>query len=544
MTKLATFPLPGIQHGNRILVSTIEQRAKNDPDSSWVAAPIDNNDISRGYKEITFAEFNNAVNHAVHWLKQNLPAADEPFQSFAYAGPKDLRYPILAAAAGKLQKVMVLPSPLIPPIAQRLILNKTQCQVYIRPSSMAEVVGTVLKDAPNVQQITAPELDSLLQDSQAEPYVYPKSWEEGKNDPWLVAHTSGTTGYPKPITYTHQMMAAFDVAASLPDIDEFLLHHAPGRRWYTPLPSLHLVGMMMVLSITTYAHGTLVIGPPTPPSADTVVDIFKHGRVDSALLTPALIDEMCLNNRALSALRNLRMVSYGGAPLSRKSGDLLAPYVQLVPAIGSTEVGGYFTKFRRDDKDWDYIEFQKHAGAVFEPRSGDLHELVFVRAPECKMQQIFLLYPDLDRFETKDLWVEHPTRKGLWKIVGRMDDYLPLSHGDGLYAASLEPEIEQHPKVKAALIGGHGRPLPVLLVELHDETEVASDAGHKAMIKSLQPYIDKVNEHCHDCVKLSPERLIFASGDKPFIRTVKGSVARMPSLELYKEQISALFENN
>jgi acyl-coenzyme A synthetase/AMP-(fatty) acid ligase len=89
---------------------------------------------------------------------------------------------------------MVLPSPLIPPIAQRLILNKTQCQVYIRPSSMAEVVGTVLKDAPNVQQITAPELDSLLQDSQAEPYVYPKSWEEGKNDPWLVAHTSGTTG--------------------------------------------------------------------------------------------------------------------------------------------------------------------------------------------------------------------------------------------------------------------------------------------------------------------------------------------------------------
>ncbi|GIK02017.1 putative NRPS-like protein biosynthetic cluster [Aspergillus viridinutans] len=523
MTKVATFPLPGIKHGNRILVATIEQRAKNDPDSSWVSAPIDNNDLSRGYKEITFAEFNNAVDHAVHWLKQNLPAADEPFQSFAYAGPKDLRYPILAAAAGKLQKVMVLPSPLIPPVAQRLILSKTQCQVYIRPSSMAQVVGAILEDAPNVQQITAPELESLLQESPAEPYVYPKAWEEGKNDPWLVVHTSGTTGYPKPITYTHQMMAAFDVAASLPDIDAFMLHHAPGRRWYTPLPSLHLVGMTMILSMTTYAHGTLVTGPPTPPSADTVVDIFKHGHVDSALLTPALIDK---------------------SPLSRKSGDLLAPHVQLVPAIGTTESGGYFTKFRRDEKDWDYIEFQKHAGAVFEPRSGDLHELVFVRLPECKMQQVFLLYPDIDRFETKDLWVEHPTRKGLWKIVGRMDDYLPLSHGDGIYAASLEPEIEQHSQVKAALIGGHGRPLPVLLVELHDESEVASDAGRQAMIKSLQPYIDKVNEHCHDCVKLSPERLIFASGGKAFIRTVKGSVARMPSLELYKEEISALFENN
>jgi hypothetical protein len=64
------------------------------------------------------------------------------------------------------------------------------------------------------------------------------------------------------------------------------------------------------------------------------------------------------------------------------------------------------------------------------------------------------------------------------------------------------------------------------------------------MVESLQPYIDKVNENCHECVKLSPERLIFASGDRPFIRTVKGSVARMPSLQLYKEEIAALFENN
>lgn len=106
ITKMATFPLPGIQHGNRILFSAIEQRAKNDPDSSWVSAPIDNNDLSRGYKEITFAEFDNTVDHAVHWLQQNLRASDEPFQSFAYAGPKDLRYPIIAAAAGKQQKVV------------------------------------------------------------------------------------------------------------------------------------------------------------------------------------------------------------------------------------------------------------------------------------------------------------------------------------------------------------------------------------------------------------------------------------------------------
>lgn len=89
---------------------------------------------------------------------------------------------------------MVLPSPLIPPAAQRLILKKTQCKVYIRPSSMAQVVSAILEDTPHIQQITAPDPDSLLQETRAEPYVYPKTWEEGKKDPWLVAHTSGTTG--------------------------------------------------------------------------------------------------------------------------------------------------------------------------------------------------------------------------------------------------------------------------------------------------------------------------------------------------------------
>lgn len=87
------------------------------------------------------------------------------------------------------------------------------------------------------------------------------------------------------------------------------------------------------------------------------------------------------------------------------------------------------------------------------------------------MQQIFLLYPELDRFETNDLWIEHPTRKGLWRIVGRIDDYVCLAHGDSLYASTLEKEIEQHELVKAALIGGHGRPKPMVLLELLSETQ-------------------------------------------------------------------------
>ena len=100
-----TFPLPGIEHGKRILTAVIEQRAKDGASEPWLSVPVDETNLSIGYKDLTFWQLNNASNRAAHWLSENLPTG-EPFQCLAYAGPKDLRYPILAVAAAKAQKVV------------------------------------------------------------------------------------------------------------------------------------------------------------------------------------------------------------------------------------------------------------------------------------------------------------------------------------------------------------------------------------------------------------------------------------------------------
>ncbi|RAL10367.1 putative AMP-binding enzyme [Aspergillus homomorphus CBS 101889] len=533
------FPLPGIQHGRRILATVVETRAKNEPNSPWISVPIDDADLSRGYRDISFQQLNNAANHAARWLHENLLASTEPFQCFAYAGPKDFRYPILAVAAAKLQKVIVLPSPLITPEAQLRIFRQKSCTLYLRPATMAEHVATILREAPEIQTLTVPELGEFLREAEAAPYTYSKTWEEGKDEPWIVFHTSGTTGFPKPITYTQSMMTSPDIAASLPDIEYTHVHQYALRRWYTPLPSLHFVGTVMTLSMTSFLHMVAVVGPAAPPSPPVVADILRYGRVDGALLTPAIIDELCLIPSGLDALRQMKYVHFAGAPLSAKAGAQLSTHVHLVPCIGSTEAGGYFTTVQGKDRPWDYITFQKHAGAEFEHRFNELHELVFVRRPECTMQQIFSVYPDRDRFETNDLWVEHPEYRGSWKIIGRTDDYVALAHADGLHASLLEPEIEAHPGVKSALIGGHGRPAPVLIVEFFPEAEMGQD--QQAVIESLRPYLEKVNAHVHECVSLSADRTIIAGKHKPFVRTIKGSVARLQTLSLYEDEIAALF---
>ena len=298
----------------------------------------------------------------------------------------------------------------------------------------------------------------------------------------------------------------------------------------------------MTLCMTGYIRTVVVLGPSTQPTPEIVQDIIVHGRVEGAILPPNLIDQMCSSSQSLSALRSLDYLQYVGAPLGKNSGTLLSQYVRLAPSIGSTEAGGYFLELRDDHEDWDYMSFQPHAGAVFEHRHDMLHELVFVRRPECIVQQIFLVYPERSRFETNDLWHEHPKRKGLWKIMGRADDYVYLGTGDGLHASSLEPEIESHELVKAALIGGHGQARPVLLLELIGDIE--ANAANESWVRefkiSLAPNLEKVNSQCHPSVRLSPDLILFATSDKPFERTIKSNVARVQTLRLYEKEITSL----
>jgi acyl-coenzyme A synthetase/AMP-(fatty) acid ligase len=89
---------------------------------------------------------------------------------------------------------MVVPSPLVTAEAQLQILERKNCTLYLRPEEMAVPVAGVLKGTSHIHTITVPALDQFLNETEARQVNYPKSWVEGKDDPWLVFHTSGTTG--------------------------------------------------------------------------------------------------------------------------------------------------------------------------------------------------------------------------------------------------------------------------------------------------------------------------------------------------------------
>ena len=98
-------PFAGLKHGERIIASVIEEKAK-DPSKVWVTTPVDPTDLSLGFKNVTYRQLDDAANRAAEWLQNALPQTSETFQTFACVAIKDIRYGVFAIATTKLQKVV------------------------------------------------------------------------------------------------------------------------------------------------------------------------------------------------------------------------------------------------------------------------------------------------------------------------------------------------------------------------------------------------------------------------------------------------------
>lgn len=59
------------------------------------------------------------------------------------------------------------------------------------------------------------EIAELLAEGEVRLYKFNKEYEEAKDDPLMVLHTSGSTGLPKPIVLTHGWISAFDIQKTL-----------------------------------------------------------------------------------------------------------------------------------------------------------------------------------------------------------------------------------------------------------------------------------------------------------------------------------------
>ncbi|KAG8763161.1 hypothetical protein FRC11_005892 [Ceratobasidium sp. 423] len=258
-----------------------------------------------------------------------------------------------------------------------------------------------------------------------------------------------------------------------------------------------------------------------PSSRDSVVAIL-HSSGSTGLPRPVTYTQECV----LSSFVNQR--------------------VSLRAAYGATEFGApvEFDLVKRAPEDWIYIEFPDYTRLEFIPQhdQDETYELVILSTPHHKP---FVVNYQNGRGEvgyaTKDLVRPHPTKPGLWKVVGRLDDQIVLLNGEKTNPVPIEDEIAKCPQVQSVVMFGREQNQTGLLIELHEEFKSLPNEGYKSIVDQIWPFIELANDNASTHSRIAREAIIFSETSRPLPRTPKGNVARAAALRLYADDIARMY---
>jgi len=287
--------------------------------------------------------------------------------------------------------------------------------------------------------------------------------EVSEQDVACILYTSGTTGKPKGVVFTHRIFVSC------------------GRAWtnaakYTPKdrslalgPLYHVGGMLASFMPTFHMGGSNVILNQFDPAK--VLRWIKEFHITVMWATPTHIN-MMLSTEGVEDydLSSLRVIQYSGAPIHLpllKRLRRVFGKVGLINAYGSTEVVAVSCLYP--------VEHDEHLGSVgralpetfvrlirpdendpdAEVGKGEVGEII-VRSP-CLMKEYWNL-PDktaekfrADWYFTGDL--ARMDDGGYLHFVEREDDMI-ISGGENIYPLEVEDVVSAHEKVQAVAVVG------------------------------------------------------------------------------------------
>lgn len=97
------------------------------------------------------------------------------------------------------------------------VLKAANCHLWVKPSEkqLLPLIEGVLQQRP-MKVLQLPSLDELLDAESTDPFPFNKTFEGAGQEPFCMLHTSGTTGVPKPIWWSHALVGTMDAVRLLP----------------------------------------------------------------------------------------------------------------------------------------------------------------------------------------------------------------------------------------------------------------------------------------------------------------------------------------
>ncbi|KAF2999116.1 putative secondary metabolism biosynthetic enzyme [Neopestalotiopsis sp. 37M] len=533
-------------YGRRLVPRVLDELAETDPNRVYAAVPK-SADVKDGFHDVTVADLSRCVDFMASWLDEKF-GRSESFETITYIGLSDLRGPTTLLGSIKVGYKLLVPSPRNPASVTLHLMEKTGSTKVLYAAELAPLIKPLQDLAPTFVFDAVPSFQTML-DSHPVRYPYEKSFEQARDEPIVVLHSSGSTGLPKPITITHGSIGAHDNDHNLPvpdgrersDSTVFTLD-GNDRRLYVILPFSHLGGFVFFMDHALLNNLTLVLGPAhVAPDAGLLTQIAQQQKLRGIMVVPAILEQLLHDPKGLDLLKSFEFVACAGAPLPGPVGDQVAKAVKMFIFIGSTETFP-LPELKKGPEDWQYHEFNPNLKHEMRPYGDDTFELVILADETTKDScPVYHNIPGESPFFTKDLFTRHPMKPDLFKYYGRRDDILVFANGEKVNPIPLEQHVQGDPLLKGVLLVGNQRTQSALLVEPRDALD---ESGRKKLIESLRPRIEEANKLVPGQGRVGKGMVFCAVPDKPFARTGKGTIVRKLTETAYEQEIEHLYSTS
>ncbi|KAF4900571.1 Non-canonical non-ribosomal peptide synthetase FUB8 [Colletotrichum viniferum] len=529
--------------GKRLIPQILDDLAVSEPDR-LVFSIAKSSDISQGFHDVFARQFAQAVDKTAWWLHKQVGNTGE-VQPVGYIGPHDLRHILLTYACVKANCTALFLSAKNSTEGALAVLKAAECNIWVKPHGPSYPLVDDLLQQREMQVLDLPGLDELLDAEGTEPYPFCKTFDEASQEPFCLLHTSGSTGLPKPIVWSHALIGTMDAVRLLPPTEgdggmvPWTDNWNDGDRIYSSFPMSHGAGIIMDILLPSLFNLHCILGPPgVIPNMNLIDSLAEHAKIDVWSMVPSLVDELGETPDVLPKLRSSKFICASGGPVSPVSTSKVNKVIRVLNLTGTTE-GLFIGNLWVDREDWLYFAFHPFSGFEFkEVEPGVFEHWVHRNEHGPLFQGIFHTFPDQKSINLKDLYTPHPTKPSLWAYKGRNDDVVVLSNGYKISPLDTEALVTTHPAVEGCIMIGSNKPQAGLLIELKDPSSKTTQ-----LLDSIWATVERANSLSMHKNQLQKDYTTFAEPGKPFIRTDKRTIKRRATLELYADYIERFYDS-
>ncbi|KAI0582200.1 hypothetical protein TUN199_06351 [Pyrenophora tritici-repentis] len=560
-------PSPWPKVTNQLLPHNLFNIAEKYPQITYAEFPRNPLNISEGYRAITFVEVANAVHAVAWWIEQNVGKLEDVDkigkETLVYIGPNDIRYVVLCLGSIMCGYKMLFPSPRYGAQALVKLIESVDAKVMLMPESNVPVVDEVLK-IKEMKALKVPAVDWLLS-TVTERYPYTKEFEQYKHEPFVCLHTSGTTGFPKPIVWTHDWANSAVQTMYLDpppgyEIQEqplYGLRNCKKMRAFFQFPPFHASGMFGMIFLPLQLGVVPVYSPLFTTPAEGVqgalaaLDVLaaRDAEDEDIVVDTVMIGPPCAEHLGkhpedvLSLSKRASHIGWGGGSVSRAATNAVTATMKVMNIMASTEQGMWPCVLPigappKDDSAG-YAAPHPAFNLRFDPvsKSTDdtvLYEAVITRndGVEWKghIQPIFKFFTEAKERRTGDLYAQHPQDASLWLHHGRADDMLTFITNENFFPTVAEERVASHAGVVEVMMVGTRRPKAALILRL--------EPGVK--LEDVWKVTEEVNQDSPTYARVEKHMVLVTK--EPFLKTPKGTVQKRAMLDLYGKELDDLYE--